>query len=276
MRVSTNADDRDPPQLKVTSTPPKGTRVKAGDTITVTIKASERYADGHKSRPTGVQIIQLISDTDGLIDSKQFGHPPDPCARQSVVMKPYLVKKPLPPIIHLHALAEDAVGHQGGDDGDFPTIGDYFGTLVFTSHQNVPSGVQYFKGRFDVTLKRDGKGNLTGNLSGTQSEKLDIAKCPSDTTTPGKVTAKLNGVLKGKMISLDASDGTATPPIMIPCFGRQPGKPPAVYMWPHFSQIFHNLDSDKDGTYRFDREWTNSGGGHPYTERYTLKLMRAK
>lgn len=37
-----NDDDKDPPKLiKVTSIPPKGARVKAGDQIKVTIKASD-------------------------------------------------------------------------------------------------------------------------------------------------------------------------------------------------------------------------------------------
>ena len=102
----------------------------------------------------------------------------------------YTVPKNPPAIIHLHALAEDGAGNQSGEDGEFPTTGDYFGTLVFTSQQQVPSGMQYFNGRFDILLKRDGNGNLNGTLSGSQSEKLAIARCPSDTITPGRVTAK--------------------------------------------------------------------------------------
>lgn len=267
-------EDKDAPKLKVTSAPPKGTRVKAGDKIQVTITASERDADGHKSWPTGVQMIQLVAD-DGLVESKQYGRPPQPCLRQTVAVS-YTVPKNPPAIIHLHALAEDGAGNQSGEDGEFPTTGDYFGTLVFTSQQQVPSGMQYFNGRFDILLKRDGNGNLNGTLSGSQSEKLAIARCPSDTITPGRVTAKLNGILKGTTISLDVSDGTFTPPDMVPCFGRQPGKPPGVYTWPHFAQIFHELQPAQTGSYSFDREWTNAGGGYPYTEHYTLKLDPAK
>jgi hypothetical protein len=114
-------DDKDPPRLKVTSKPPKGTKVKAGDKIEVTIIASERYKDGHKSWPTGVQMIQLVAD-DGLVDSKQYGRPPQPCARQTFVVT-YTVPKNPPAIVHLHALAEDGVGHQSGEDAEFP-LGD--------------------------------------------------------------------------------------------------------------------------------------------------------
>ncbi len=277
VRASANTDDRDAPRLKVTSMPPKGKKVKAGDKISVTITASERYEDGHRSKPTGVQMIQLTSNTDGLVDSKQFSRPPDPCARQSVQIT-YTVPSNPPPIVHLHALAEDAVGHQSGEDGEFPTNGDYFGTLVFKSQQKVPSGMQYFTGRFDITLTRDGNGNLSGTLSGSQSERLEVAKCPSDTISPGNVSVKLNGALKdGDAISLDASNGTSTKIQMSPCpGGGQPASTVAVYMWPHFSQVFHDLQKNKDGAYMLDHEWNNSGGGYPYTERYTLKLEPTK
>jgi hypothetical protein len=97
--------------------------------------------------------------------------------------------------------------------------------------------------------------------------------CPSDTNTPGRISAKLNGIAKEDTISLDVSGGSYTPPDMTPCpFGPQPSKAPAVYTLPHFSQIFHELKKRPDGSYHVDREWTNSGGTHPYTEHYALKL----
>jgi len=266
--------DTDPPRLKVTSNPPKGTRVKAGDKIHLTIIASERYADGHKSWPSGVKSLQLLAN-DGVVTSKDYGQSPQPCARQTLEAT-YTVPSNPPEIIHLHAIAEDAVGNQGGEDGDFPTTGDYFGTLKFKSQQGVPAGTQYFTGNMDVVLKRDSKGNLTGSLSGTQSEKLVVSTCPSDTTTPGQITAKLTGVLKGTTLSLDVSDGTSTPPIMTPCNGRQPGKAPAVYTWPHFALVFHDLPQTGNGSYHFDQEWTNPGGGYPYTEHYLLQLDPVK
>src|SRR5437764_932421 len=73
--------DVDPPVFReLHSDPEKGTRVKAGDKIKVTVVASERYIDGHKSWPTGVQLIELVAD-DGLVDSKAFPKPPSPCER---------------------------------------------------------------------------------------------------------------------------------------------------------------------------------------------------
>jgi hypothetical protein len=122
-----NRDDKDPPKLKVTSTPKKGTKVKPGDKIKVTIKASERYRDGHKSWPTGVQNIQLIAD-DGLVDSKDYGRPPQPCARQTFEVT-YTVPKNPPAIVHLRAIAEDAVGNQASEVGEFPTGDTWKGTM---------------------------------------------------------------------------------------------------------------------------------------------------
>ncbi|MGH8102195.1 MAG: hypothetical protein ACREIW_12920 [Chthoniobacterales bacterium] len=118
--------DTDAPRIKVTSIPNKGTKVKAGDKIRVTIVASERYADGHKSWPTGVRSIQLTAN-DGLVDSKDYGMAPQPCARQTLETT-YTVPNHPPPVIHLHALAEDGVGNHGGEDADFPTGDKWEGT----------------------------------------------------------------------------------------------------------------------------------------------------
>ncbi|MFN2622510.1 MAG: hypothetical protein ABR611_06660 [Chthoniobacterales bacterium] len=126
-----NSDkDTDPPKLKVTSTPPKGTRVKAGDKIHVTIIASERYADGHKSSPSGVQAIQLTAN-DGLVDSKDYGKPPQTCARQTLEAT-YTVPNNPPPVVHLRAIAEDGVGNQGEESADFPAGEKWEGTWHVT------------------------------------------------------------------------------------------------------------------------------------------------
>jgi hypothetical protein len=120
-----NRDDKDGPKLKVTSTPKKGTTVKPGDKIKVTIRASERYRDGHKSWPTGVKEIRLVAK-DGLVDSKNYGRPLQPCARQTFVVT-YTVPKNPPAIVRLRAIAVDGALLQSSEDGEFPT-GDWKGT----------------------------------------------------------------------------------------------------------------------------------------------------
>ena len=119
VQVSVPKDDKDKPKLKVTSTPPKATKVKAGDTIKVTIRASERYEDGHKSWPTGVQLIQLTAD-DGLVDSKDYGRVPPPCDRRTFEAT-YTVPKHPPPIVRLLGIATDGVGHPDSEELTFQT-----------------------------------------------------------------------------------------------------------------------------------------------------------
>ena len=273
--VSANTADIDPPELTVTSTPGKGTRVVPGDKIGVTIAASERYADGHRSQPSGVVLLELVSDTEGVIYRETYPNP-DPCAVPTLQVT-YSVSAAPPPVVHLTAIARDAAGNQASKDAAFPTAGDYFGTLAFSSQQQVPAGMQYFDGAFAVTLTRGSKDNLSGVVSGPQSERLALAECPSDTVTPGKMSAKLNGVIKdGNVISLDVTDGSFTPPDMTPCKGGQPGKPPGAYAWPHFALVFHDLVPSAGGTYSFAQQWTNPGGGYPFTERYDLELAPAK
>src|SRR5207237_3485117 len=85
-------DDKDAPTLNVTWVPRDGCKVKVGGQIKVTITARERYKDGHKSWPTGVFNIQLTAD-DGLVDSKNYGRAPDPCATPTFTPKPYTVPR---------------------------------------------------------------------------------------------------------------------------------------------------------------------------------------
>ena len=102
--------DREAPKLKVTSEPENGSLVQDGQKIIVTITASERYEDGHKSWPTGVQNIQLVAD-DGLVDSKDYGRPTQPCVPRTIVATYTVPPKP-PPIVHLRVIAEDGVGNR--------------------------------------------------------------------------------------------------------------------------------------------------------------------
>src|SRR3989441_3848612 len=108
------------PKHTISSPPPNATNVKAGDTNKVTIPASDRYEDGHKSWPTGVQLIQLTAD-DGLVDSKDYGRVPPPCDPRTFEPKTYTVPKNPPPIVRLLGIAADGVGHQDSEELTFPT-----------------------------------------------------------------------------------------------------------------------------------------------------------
>lgn len=166
VQVSLDTADRQAPILKVSSVPAKGTKVKAGDKIAVTINATERYEDGHKYQPTGVQMIQLISNPGGLVDSKQFGRPPGPCARQSVVIT-YTVPDHPPPVVHLAALAEDAVGNQSSESADFPTAGDWYGTLKAHGQGNIYNDTAEVS--FSFSEETDGSLKGSGHLKVTNA-----------------------------------------------------------------------------------------------------------
>lgn len=117
------------PKLKTTSVPPKGTKVKPGDTIKITMTA----ADDSNAAQSGIRAIQLV-------DQQSNGIVPDPWYADGKVSKcsaaarnpppltvTYKVPENPPPIVRLEASAEDFAGNVERDLGTFPT-GDWHGT----------------------------------------------------------------------------------------------------------------------------------------------------
>ena len=200
--------DTDPPKLKVTSSPAKGTKVKAGDKIHVTIIASERYADGHKSWPTGVQSIQLTAD-DGLVDSKDYGKPPKPCARQTLEVD-YTVPNNPPPVVHLRAIAEDGVGNQSEEHADFPTGDKWEGTWHVTgihdSQRYGSGGNVRHEETLDATLAFyvGGDGTISGEGRGKverppgKADECTTTFTPSQFDVPVRITGKSSKTVDGQ------------------------------------------------------------------------------
>jgi hypothetical protein len=200
--------DTDPPKLKVTSNPPKGTRVKAGDKIQVTIIASERYADGHKSSPTGVQSIQVTAN-DGLVDSKDYGKPPQACVRQTLETN-YTVPSNPPPVVHLRAIAEDGIGHQGIEEADFPTGDKWEGTWHVTGihdsqrygsggkvrHQETLDATFAFYVSGDGTISGEGRANVD-NPPGA-ADDCTTAMSPAHFDVPVRITGKRSATVDGQ------------------------------------------------------------------------------
>jgi protein involved in polysaccharide export with SLBB domain len=212
-------NDTDAPKLKVTSIPPKGTKVKPGDKIKFTITASERYEDGHKSWPTGVESIQLVAD-DGLVDSKDYGRTPPPCESKTFDAI-YTVPNTPPAIVHLRAVAEDAVGNRDSDVSAFPTV-DWKGTWQLTGQADLVGKPQFdweythikdtFRAHFALSVDRDGTVNGAADAvvtyalnnygcfssSGSAGSKTCIGRCKGAgdmpaTTVHLTVTGRLNG-----------------------------------------------------------------------------------
>jgi hypothetical protein len=213
--VTFNNVDRDPPVLKMNSTPPKNTKVKPGDQIKIHATASERHADGHKSWPSGVKSLQFIANGT-LVDSKDYGMKPPPCEVR--VFEPtYTVPKNPPEVVHLLVYAEDATGHGTSEEADFPTRGDWYGRLDWSVHQMVPTGPQEWLGHADLILDDDGQGGLTGTLSGTEKQKLAIEGCHGVTTWT--VKARLTGTIttSAKKITINVMDRQSTRPETASC-----------------------------------------------------------
>ena len=202
--------DTDAPRLKVTSTPPKGTKVKAGDKIHVTIVASERYADGHRSSPTGVQSMQLTAN-DGLVDSKNYGKTPQPCARQTLEAT-YTVPSNPPAVIHLHAIAEDGVGNSGGEDADFPTGDKWEGTWhVVGTHDAQLYGAggnkrnhhqETLEATFTFYVAADGTISGEGKASSDQppgvAEDCKFTRTPQRFDVPVHIAGKRSATVDGR------------------------------------------------------------------------------
>jgi hypothetical protein len=128
------ADDTEPPSLDVHSDPPKGRKVRPGQKIDVKMTADENYNDtDHTGWQTGVRTIQLLAD-DGKVepDFTEPGMVPKACAEKSWKRRlevTYTVPNNPPPVVHLTAIASDYAGKDNSKDAEFPTDGEWYGTL---------------------------------------------------------------------------------------------------------------------------------------------------
>src|ERR1700682_5155593 len=183
-----NEDDKDPPMLKVTWVPKKGTKVKAGDKIKVTIKASERYEDGHKSWPTGVYDIRLAAvhgGSEAKVEFMDYGRPTQPCERRTFEATFIVPRNPLQ-IVHLKAIAEDGVGHPASEDGKFPTVEVWHGTIeTFEDLTLTKSGDShhYFEResvKFDLYETSKGKVEGQAHATWTASNEVVTGYCAGD------------------------------------------------------------------------------------------------
>jgi hypothetical protein len=256
-----NDVDRDPPVIKMTSTPEENSKVTPGEKIQIHATVSERHADGHKSWPSGVKSLQLIAN--GTVvesESKDFGLKPPPCeVRRFEPIYTVPPKKDTPDIVRLVVYAEDATGHGTSKEADFPTHGDWYGRLDWSVHQMVPTGPQDWLGHADLILDDDGQGGLTGTLSGTERQKLDIEGCHGVTTWT--IQARLTGTITStaKRITINVMDRKSTRPEMASCGEARTGGD--IFSWRHFNEMFQKLTPSADGRiYEYHRDITVSNG----------------
>lgn len=209
--------DRDSPILSVTSVPGKGTLVKKNEKIVVTLTASERNDAGHKSWPSGVRSIQLRAD--GLVVEPTGQYSPQPCKPQTLKVT-YTVPADPPPVIHLEALAEDAVGNPPSTkEADFPTSGDWYGVL--TGHANFSIYNDTTEVRFTFSEASDGTITGRGHAKTTSEKKLFsggeceiLRKGPSDydfALTGTHIGDKFNFELPDKAVEIVISSHCTYP-----------------------------------------------------------------
>jgi hypothetical protein len=277
--------DREKPKLHTSSVPPKGTKVKAGDQIKVTMVARD---DATKWQ-TGIQRIQLVAQNpggDALVGAQDY----PPVIRPNCEDRPeprtlvltYTVPRNPPPIVRLRAIAEDFANHHDTDVGEFPT-GDWVGTFTWT-HICVGGGSRdETRGVSDLTLDYDGRGNLTGMLAGSTPERTQtVPTCSFRYVAPGTFSAKLVGSYTpgADAFSAQAVEVRTTP-------GRASWTCPggttvtdqpffSVYEGPMFRDAFRDLRRQPDGSRKSAGENTTSVGGSTCTTTHSLTLRQAQ
>jgi len=185
--------DREKPKLHTSSVPPKGSKVKPGGLIKVTMVAR----DDATTWQTGIQSIQLIAQNpggDALVGAQGYS----PVIRPNCEGRPeprtlvltYEVPRNPPPVVRLRAIAEDFANHHDTDIGEFPT-GDWYGTIDW----RIPFPAGRMWGRLDLTFDYDGRGNLTGRIAGDDHVETQPSGefCGMTTQTPSKLSANLAG-----------------------------------------------------------------------------------
>ena len=268
-----SAKDKEKPKLDTNSVPRKGKKVKAGDKITVTMVARD-HANLWQS---GIKTIQLVAESEGgrFVASENFPPASPGCTAlppERRVEATYVVPSNPPPIVRLAALAEDHAGLMDIDIGEFPTQGDWYGTLEFSS-DSVVSGVRTtIKDHMDIVLEYDGKGNLEGTLTGNRSfNQQGSPNCNWATTIPNKLRGKLLGSYTpgAEVMSIQLVEPVDAPMTKKDCPGGGyiiSGY--GIHEWPPFKSVLRSPRAAGDGTFRSSFEETTG----PVTNRISLTL----
>jgi hypothetical protein len=205
--------DREKPTLRTTSDPRKGSKVKPGDEIVVTMVARD---DANRWQ-SGIKSVTLVatSDGDALIAGPTYPPRPSGCndvPREREVRATYRVPADPPPIVRLVATAVDHVGLTDVDIGEFPT-GDFYGTLNYSGGQTPHQHVM----RADFVLNHDGRGNLAGAMVG-ETRFIDASTAPGCFTTmirPHRFRVALTGAFtEARAIKAFIGDIEDTPMVL--------------------------------------------------------------
>lgn len=276
-----------PPKLQTSSQPPKGTKVKAGDLINITMVAGDGLDHGNYTQ-SGIKKIQLVVESEGgrVVIVENY---PQGCAaypREQRLEANYTVPSNPPPIIRLRAIAEDFAGNKDTDLGEFPTGGDWHGSIDWW----IPAPASRVWGRLDLTVDYDGRGNLKGRMAGdSHVESPGRGEfCGITTETPAKISADLNGqYTPGRnTMSLGITDPQIEQGKYGVCAVGPGGGPLRVSgQWfggsgpigqPGFAQLLNNMTVRADGSVEASGEWPVTPAEAQSTLHMKLKLRKAQ
>jgi hypothetical protein len=130
------------------------------------------------------------------------------------------------------------------------------------------NGTQYQTAELDIHLVADG-GSVTGTVEGPTYQRLTQPACPSDTVTPGRTTAEVEGTLTDDALELVVVEAHWQRPAVQPCHGQQPGLigdglPSGLI---GFEDSLARRERVDDGPYRYDETVTFPNVA-PYTVEY--------
>jgi hypothetical protein len=197
--------DRARPTLTTTSVPANGSKVKAGDEITVTMVARDDAEP--KAWQTGIKTIQLVADSEAgrFLASENYEACADADERR--VQITYTVPANPPPIVRLSALAEDHAGLMDTDAAAFPT-GDWFGTIKKTAK----GGGHNHTIDVDFAFEIETAGTIKGRAHArVRTEAGEVPGCTILWTyEPSEFDIPLSGRRDGESFEIDLAPDTTT------------------------------------------------------------------
>jgi len=187
------ARDQEFPKLEVVWDPPPGTKVRAGTRI----RARATARDDRNVWQSGIRRIDLIVLPESSNQSFGFHEwPPRPLTCEDVppartLEGVYDVPRSPPPVVRLRVRAVDHAGH-GTSSGiaEFPTA-DWAGRFEMVT---TIAGRRLEQAEAEIALNHDGRGNLTGTMTGRR-ERLaySVGDCSHRTVQPNRFRVSLVG-----------------------------------------------------------------------------------
>lgn len=155
-QLETYPRDGEPPRLRVTSMPEKGTKVRTGQRITVKAIAND---DANRWQ-TGIKSIDLTAEGGGPFGFQDYSPPATTCERPPpprTLEGVYRVPDNPRPIVRLRATAKDFANNETNLGAEYPT-GDWYGTIIKVAE----GGGHNHRINVDFAFEVDASGTIKG------------------------------------------------------------------------------------------------------------------